>query len=117
VRTGEYEGKGSTGAGRSRKTKAQKIGEMELKQHEMEHDALEGSGFLSDLGIPVVSDFAKMVGLGSTGAGATGGRRKRAPAGPGDGRRARAEVVKKVMREKGISMIEASKYVKANNLY
>jgi hypothetical protein len=30
---------------------------------------------------------------------------------------ARAEIVKKVMREKGMKMIEASKYVKANNLY
>ena len=29
----------------------------------------------------------------------------------------RAEIVKKVMAEKGLSMIEASKYVKANNLY
>ena len=44
-------------------------------------------------------------------------RRKRAPAGPDDGRRKRAEVVKRVMADKGLSMIEASKYVKANNLY
>jgi hypothetical protein len=29
----------------------------------------------------------------------------------------RAEIVKKVMREKGMKMIEASKYVKANKLY
>jgi hypothetical protein len=29
----------------------------------------------------------------------------------------RAEIVKKVMMEKGLKMIEASKYVKANNLY
>jgi hypothetical protein len=29
----------------------------------------------------------------------------------------RAEIVKKAMKEHGISMIEASKYVKANNLY
>jgi hypothetical protein len=45
------------------------------------------------------------------------GRRRRAPAGPSDGRRARAEIVKKVMAEKGMKMIEASKYVKAHNLY
>jgi hypothetical protein len=75
------------------------------------------------LGIPVISNLAGMVGLGTgagegcgTGAG-TGGRRRRAPAGPSDGRRKRAEVVKKVMAEKGLSMIEASKFVKANNLY
>jgi hypothetical protein len=30
---------------------------------------------------------------------------------------ARAEIVKQVMKEKGMKMIEASKYVKANNLY
>ena len=34
-----------------------------------------------------------------------------------DGRRKRAEIVRKVMTEKGLSMIEASKYVKANGLY
>ena len=117
VRTGAYEGKG-----RGRKAKAQKIGEMELKQHELEHDALEGSGFLSDLGIPIISNLAGAIGLGtgagSTGAGATGaGRRRRAPAGPGDGRRKRAEVVRRVMSEKGLSMIEESKYVKQHGLY
>jgi hypothetical protein len=47
----------------------------------------------------------------------SGGRKKRAPAGPGDGRRKRAEIVRKVMAEKGMKMIEASKYVKAHNLY
>jgi hypothetical protein len=46
-----------------------------------------------------------------------GGRKKRAPAGPNDGRRKRAEIVRKVMGDKGLSMIEASKYVKAHNLY
>ena len=29
----------------------------------------------------------------------------------------RAEIVKKIMKEKGLSLIESSKYVKANNLY
>ena len=29
----------------------------------------------------------------------------------------RAEIVKQVMKEQGLGMIEASKYVKANNLY
>jgi hypothetical protein len=83
-----------------------------------------GGGFLSDLGIPVVSDLAGMFGMGTggdgcgagTGAG-TGGRRRRAPAGPSDGRRKRADIVKKVMAEKGMKMIEASKYVKQHNLY
>jgi hypothetical protein len=46
-----------------------------------------------------------------------GGRRRRAPAGPSDGRRRRAEIVKRVMAERGLSMIEASKAVKAEGLY
>ena len=46
-----------------------------------------------------------------------GGKKRRAPAGASDGRRKRAEIVKKVMAEKGLKMIEASKYVKAHNLY
>jgi hypothetical protein len=35
----------------------------------------------------------------------------------GDGRKKRAEIVKKIMKEKGMKMIEASKYVKEHNLY
>jgi hypothetical protein len=46
---------------------------------------------------------------------ARGGKRR--PMGENDGRRKRAEVVKKVMREKGLKMIEASKYVKEHGLY
>jgi hypothetical protein len=38
-------------------------------------------------------------------------------AGASDGRKKRAEIVKRVMADKGLSMINASKYVKANNLY
>jgi len=45
------------------------------------------------------------------------GKGRRAPAGPSDGRRKRAEIVKKVMAEQGCSMIEASKHVKAHGLY
>jgi len=45
------------------------------------------------------------------------GKKRRAPAGPSDGRRKRAEIVKKVMAEQGMKMIEASKYVKEHNLY
>jgi hypothetical protein len=37
--------------------------------------------------------------------------------GAGDGRRKRAEIVKRVMAEHGMKMIEASKYVKAHGLY
>jgi hypothetical protein len=34
-----------------------------------------------------------------------------------DGRKKRSEIVKKVMKDKGLKMIEASKYVKQHNLY
>jgi hypothetical protein len=37
--------------------------------------------------------------------------------GAGDGRKARAEIVKKVMKDRKVSMIEASKIVKAEGLY
>lgn len=67
-----------------------------------------------------VADILGHIGYGNaskTGATEGSGRRRRAPAGPNDGRRKRADIVKKVMAEKGMKMIEASKYVKAHGLY
>ena len=49
--------------------------------------------------------------------GVEGGKKRRAAPSANDGRRKRADIVKKVMVEKGLKMIEASKYVKAHNLY
>jgi hypothetical protein len=48
-----------------------------------------------------------------------GGRIKKgkSPRGKTDGRAKRAEIVKKVMKQHNLKMIEASKYVKAHNLY
>ena len=43
--------------------------------------------------------------------------KKRRMVGATDGRRKRAEIVRKVMAEKGMKMIEASKYVKQHGLY
>lgn len=92
MRTGRYEGKG------------------ELTIH-------HGGGFLSDLisNVPLVggpaSAITGMFGLGKH------GKKTRKPAGPSDGRRRRAAIVKKVMAEQGLSMIDASKYVKAHGLY
>jgi hypothetical protein len=37
--------------------------------------------------------------------------------GAGDGRKKRAEIVKRIMKEKGMKMIDASRYVKEHNLY
>ena len=129
--TGAYQGKGTgagrrrgcgTGAGRERDDMAMLgMGTGAGMLGQDGHGIRQGGGFLSDLGIPIISNLAGAIGLGhpegaGTGAG-TGGRRRRAPAGPSDGRRKRAEVVKKVMAEKGLSMIEASKFVKAHGLY
>ena len=61
--------------------------------------------------------FANPSSMAMSGAYQGQGRKKRASAGPNDGRRKRAEVVKKVMAEKGMKMIEASKYVKEHGLY
>jgi len=46
-----------------------------------------------------------------------GGKKAVACGGKSDGRQARALIVKQVMKEKGLKMIEASKYVKAHGLY
>lgn len=51
------------------------------------------------------------------GADGHGVRAKVPPARAGGARSARAEIVKKVMSQKGLSMCDASKYVKQNNLY
>jgi len=69
----------------------------------------------------------KKEGKGVSGGGASGGKNlsgmtDRTVGGAsggmcGDGRKARAEIVKRIMKEKGLKMIEASKYVKEHNLY
>jgi hypothetical protein len=56
------------------------------------------------------SDKEAMLGKGRM-------RKPKRPVAASDGRRKRAEIVRKVMAEKGLSMIEASKYVKAHGLY
>ena len=49
--------------------------------------------------------------------GVRGGKKAVACGGKADGRQARALIVKRIMKEKGLKMIEASKYVKAHGLY
>jgi len=53
----------------------------------------------------------KLVALAKRGSG------KRAPAGRSDGRAARAQIVKRVMRERGVSLMQASSIVKQEGLY
>lgn len=77
----------------------------------------EGEG--GDSGSDDGMSGAGMCGAGmSGGAGIVGaGKKPKRTVAPSDARRKRAEIVKKVMAEKGLKMIEASKYVKAHNLY
>jgi len=42
---------------------------------------------------------------------------KRGIIGAGDGRKKRAEIVKRIMKEKGLKLIDASRFVKEHNLY
>jgi hypothetical protein len=53
----------------------------------------------------------------NTGVKGSGKKPKMIACGKTDGRAARAAIVKQVMKEKGLKMIDASKYVKANGLY
>jgi hypothetical protein len=47
----------------------------------------------------------------------TGGALRSNSGAGSDGRKVRAELVKKIMKEKGLKMVDASKYVKEHNLY
>jgi hypothetical protein len=92
---------------------------------------MKGKGFLSSLGIPLVSDVAGMFGLGKKKTPMNARCRQaeivkcvmeekpksKRMVSSNDGRRKRAAVVKHIMAEKGLSMIDASKYVKEHGLY
>jgi hypothetical protein len=67
------------------------------------------------------SPFEKSVGVNPFTMGFDLGKDVIAPAlmgkGVGDGRKKRAEIVKRIMKEQGLKMTDASKYVKAHGLY
>jgi hypothetical protein len=72
--------------------------------------------------MPVGMAVGKMISKGAlsenvTGVKGSGRKPKMIACGAGDGRAKRAAIVKQVMKEKGLKMIEASKYVKAHGLY
>ena len=93
------------GSGKAKKDKIALVMDEEECDSDMEGGALR----------PMMCD--DMPEVAAIGVAEPAGRKKRAPAGPDDGRRKRAAVVKRVMAERGLSMIEASKYVKEHNLY
>lgn len=87
-------------------------------------EAMEGGGPISSLGIPLVSGLAGMFGLGERkvggvktgryeGQGASGGKAKR-PA--SEKAKARGALVSKLMKEKGMSLGEASRHIKEKGL-
>lgn len=109
MKTGKYEGEGATPSmGLSQFRGGMAMGQMvgsgkkATKAKEPEPETMSEAS---------EEDMAEAVG------GAKPARKKRAPAGPSDGRRKRAEIVRKVMAEKGLSMIAASKYVREHGLY
>ena len=94
-------------------------------------EGVEGAGFWDDFKqgfnsvVAPVASIAKpllslagpegrvaSMGLSALGYGNTGGRRRRASAGASDARRARGQMVSRLMREKGMSLGEASRYIK-----
>lgn len=81
--------------------------------------ALEGEGFLSNLGIPIVSNIAGMFGLGAEMGGAVRKNAKAPKASMavvGTGKRsARGQAISKLMKEKGMTLGQASKYLKENS--
>ena len=145
-KSGEYEGMGASGGGparrakRASKTPAEKEHQKKMKheaQMRMAEEALDeedegirqrvGQPLRLEVAPPIHRPIARRAEAHPVGAPSDltlsgqrmgrGGKKRRAPAGPSDGRRKRADIVKKVMAEKGMKMIEASKYVKAHNLY
>ena len=145
--SGEYEGMGASGGGparrakRASKTPAEKEHQKKMKheaQMRMADEALDeedegirqrvGQPLRLQVAPPIHRPIARRAEAHPVGAPSDltlsgqrmgrGGKKRRAPAGPSDGRRKRADIVKRVMKEQGFkSMIEASKYVKAHNLY
>jgi len=120
--------------------KAYSIGKdyaKEMLEHDKEMKDLVGGGFFGDFwkgmkeGLGMVATGAKNVlgaiptpatqiasaGLGALGAGKTGGKKskpKRSKAGANDKRKRRGALVSKLMREKGMSLGQASKHIKSN---
>jgi len=89
-----------------------------------------GNALGAMVGMPMAGTLAdqglKLAGMGKRGGKMTGGydsesdeegAMKGGRKGASNGRRTRNEIVRKVMAEKGLKMIEASKYVKAHGLY
>jgi hypothetical protein len=108
--------KGIIGLGRTKKGGKKAKGGLSLS------DVLESAKPAISKAVAVAKPIAKQVAkdLGEKAIEAVASKAKSTLAskvGSGGGRSKRAEIVRKIMKEKGMKMIEASKYVKAHNLY
>jgi len=92
------------------KAKVSEMAKHPIKRLSRSKMTLTGSG----VGAGMLEEPMPMPG---TNLNLSGGSDTGAYEGQGRGRSARASIVKRVMAEKGMKMIEASKYVKAHNLY
>lgn len=79
-------------------------------------DLPRGDAMLSDVADTGFSGFrgAAHSGGAFVGGAPAGGKKRRAAAGPSDKRRARGAKISKLMKEKGMTLAEASKYLKAH---
>ena len=105
------------------------VGEMKRprgRPRKMDGGKFNLLGTITKIGKKAGEPFEKSVGVNPFTMGYDLGHDVIAPAlmkgkgvrsGGGDGRKARAEIVKKIMKEHGLKMTDASKYVKAHGLY
>jgi hypothetical protein len=124
--SGEYDGAGMSGGAREQgaalAAHLKKLRGSAFHKAFMEGMAMAGAG----VNFGAYEGEGKMCGGGpleleikheSCAPRAVGAGRVKRPVAASDGRRRRAEIVKKVMVEKGLKMIEASRYVKEHGLY
>jgi hypothetical protein len=96
---------GVLGAGKGGRKKA-------ASRHTIEEAALEGSGPISDLGIPVISGLAGLFGLGHEGNEEKPKKKRQLSA----KMQKRNELIRQIMREEGMSLAQASRYIKEHAL-
>jgi hypothetical protein len=120
--------RGSYGGAKPKKSKAEetvmkavakKLGKGKISKKE--HDALQSVLDKHPVGGQNLSGMTdkrgQMKPVGGKNLSGMTDKTGKGKSGGADGRKKRAEIVKKIMKEKGMKMIEASKYVKEHKLY
>jgi hypothetical protein len=120
---GSYGGSKPADAKKAMKALAEQMKEMtKAKNDAQPHTIVNRHGGRTEEEVKAGVPPKSQKGKGKNLAGMTDKRAEMEPKieakmGAGDGRKKRAEIVKKVMKEKGLKMIEASKFVKEHGLY